>query len=89
MAYVYATYMYYREGDGTITKDKYIRAIMEDGHDTMILAAPFFMLQDYLNAGGTIAPSPDPEPMPENIELARSAQAHAHPQLAAKKKAKK
>jgi hypothetical protein len=68
MKYVYASYMYYRDGDGTVTRDKYIRAIMEDGHDQMILAAQFFALQDYLAAGGTIAPSPDPEPMQSNLD---------------------
>jgi hypothetical protein len=77
MKIIYATYMYYREGDGTVTRDKYIRAIMEDGHDQMIVASQFFALKDYLDAGGTIAPSPDPEPRPENLEMVRTAQQQA------------
>jgi hypothetical protein len=68
MRYVYAAYMYYREGDGTISQNKYIRAVMEDGHDAMILAAPFFALQDYLAAGNEIAPSPQPEIMQSNLD---------------------
>jgi len=68
MKYIYANYMYYREGDGTITKDKYIRAVMEDGHDAMIVASQFFALKDYLDAGGTIAPSPAPEVMQTNLD---------------------
>jgi hypothetical protein len=75
MKYIYATYMYYREGDGTVTKDKYIRAIMEDGHDAMIVASQFFALKEYLDSGGEIAPSPEPEPIPNNLEMVRKAKA--------------
>jgi hypothetical protein len=74
MKYVYATYMYYREADGSVTKDKYIRAIMDDGHDAMIVASQFFALKDFLDAGGTIAPSPDPEPKLENLALVNAQQ---------------
>jgi len=61
--------MYYRESDGTVTKDKYIRAILEDGSDIMILSAPFWMLTDYLQSGGEIAPAPEPEIIQTNLEM--------------------
>jgi len=77
MRYVYASYMYYREGDGTVTKDKYIRAVMEDGHDAMILASQFFALKDYLDAGNEIGPSPQPEVMQSNLDAISQAKQQA------------
>lgn len=68
MKYVYANYMFYREGDGTISQNKYIRAVMEDGHDQMILAAPFFALTDYLAAGNQIGPAPELQVMQTNLD---------------------
>jgi len=41
----------------------------------MIVASQFFALKDYLDAGGTIAPSPEPETMQTNLDAIAKQQA--------------
>jgi hypothetical protein len=75
MQFIHAQYLAYRDSDGSTSVDKYIRAIMIDGHDIMILAAPFFALKDYIDAGGEILPPEPIVPMQINLQVAQTAMA--------------
>ena len=71
MKIIHAQYQIYREADGTPTTDKYIRAILEDGYDTMILAKPFFALKEYLDSGAQVLMAPEAEINHVNLEMAK------------------
>jgi hypothetical protein len=75
MQFIHAQYLAYRDSDGTLSSDKYIRAIMADGHDIMILAAPFYALTDFIAGGGEILPPEPVVPMQVNLQVAQTAMA--------------
>ena len=74
MKIIHAQFLAYRDSDGELSTDKYIRAIMDDGHDLMILAKPFIALRDYLENGGEVLQA---EPIVEvnhvNLEMVKGA----------------
>ncbi len=81
MKVIHAAYHVYREADGTLTKDKFIRCIMDDGFDTMILARQFFLLKEYLDAGKEVFAAPEPEVMQVNLDMVAAAQAPKEPDV--------